>query len=186
LCCNKWLCWVLLIVAAIVLLVVFLVMLVIALVAVVICWVLCVFFFVFSLGGNRGRANLNCFAGASAPPPGPSPPPPPTVTITQPSDGASFPEGDTVPITFAATAVAADGSPLAAAAVRWEESILSIPPTSRAIGEGSQLAVVLPQRPVDVATNRPSEYFVRVIATAGNGSTAADSVNFTVGRVRID
>ena len=183
LCCNKWLCWIILIVVAIVLAVLWFVLFVVSLLLVPICWGTCLILVVLAAIGRLPVPN--CFAGAPAPVPGGPPPAPPTVSITQPAAQASLPDGDTVPITFTATALDPDGSALTGAAVRWEEDLVTVPATYQLLGIGTQIAVTLPHRPIDVSANLPSNYHIMVTATGTNGRTASDEVSITVGRVQI-
>jgi hypothetical protein len=182
LCCNIWLCWILVIIIAIVVAILWLIWTVITILTVPVCWGTCILIFVFTLGGNFGRWNLNCFA--SDPTPAPSGPTVPSVSIVEPQFRAVFPDGDTVPITFRADAYGPDGTALTGSAVRWEEYLVgTVPGQYRLIGEGADIAATLPRRPADVAANLPSDYTIRVTATATTGRTASDSVYFVVGPV---
>jgi hypothetical protein len=183
LCCNKWGCWIGLIIVGILVTIILVIFLILSIIFVLVCWAVCLIIVFLTAIGRLPVPN--CVAPNPAPGPAPPPQVPPTVTITQPASQASFPDGDTIPIVFTATAVDADGSPLSGAAVRWQEFLGTVPNTWRELGQGTQISVTLPHRPIDAAANRPSGYDITVRATGTNGLTASDSVSIMVGRVRI-
>jgi hypothetical protein len=185
LCCNKWICWILVIISAILAIVFIILYIVLSITVLTICESLCIL--LTFLQGPTDRPSPQCFAYGPAPGTGPDPSQsvPPTVSITQPTNQAGFPEGDTVPITFTATAFDPDGTALTGSAVRWYEDLITVPATFRLLGEGTQISLTLPHRPIDESKNQPSDYYIRVTATGTNGRTASASVNIRVGRVRL-
>src|SRR5687768_15982171 len=86
LCCNKWLCWIVLIVVAILLVLLWVVLFVVTLVLVTICSGTGILVFLFTLVGNVGKFKLHCFAADLVPGPSPPQPSPATGTIPKPPD----------------------------------------------------------------------------------------------------
>ncbi len=81
LCLNKLFCYILLIIVFILITIFLVVSVLVSLALVTICWETCILVFLFTLGGNMGKGNINCFAGD----PMPTPEPLPTVMITKPA-----------------------------------------------------------------------------------------------------
>ncbi|MBX6357507.1 MAG: hypothetical protein IRZ05_16850 [Micromonosporaceae bacterium] len=176
-----WLCWIATTVVAVFLYVLWLVLFLLSVALVAICWKTCILAFFL----NFGKATFNCIAGDPTPTPTPTPPPP-SVSIAAPTTGTYFPDGDTVAITFRATATEPDGTPLAGSALLWERYLGTFPPTYDRLGTGTEIAVTLPHLPVDVAAGQPSSHTVRVTATGRNGVKADTDVHVSVGHIQID
>jgi len=185
LCCNKWVCWLVTVLLAVLLAVLVVVYAVFSVIVATTCWGTCFLLFMIVLMTNRGDVSFSCLWAPAGPPADPTRDGPPTIKITEPADGATFPDGDKVAITFTATASDPDGTALTGSAVQWEEFLDTSPATYQQLGEGTQIAVTLPQRPVDVASNRLSAYAINANVTGTNGRTASDSVNISVGRIRL-
>jgi hypothetical protein len=179
LCCNVWLCWVLVIVVAVLFAVLLVIYTVVAVLLVPVCWAVCL---VFALLLALDRSPVpNCFA-SDAPAPTPPPAPTPTVTIDQPADGALIPDGNVVPIAFSATATGADGTPIVNADIRWE---IDFGPNSPSIplGNGASISATLPHRQADIDAGRTSRHRVRATLVVPGAAGASAAINVDVGAV---
>lgn len=182
LCCNKWLCWIALIICYVLVTIWLLVVVIIGVALVTTCWVTCSLLFLFSFGGNFGRSGWNCFAGDPAPP---DPVPVPTVRITEPGEG--IPARYYTPtelIRFTAVGEDGDGSALTGSSLQWTDSYPGTVDAS--LGEGEELSVYLPLRPEDESAGRVTEHLVSVVATGSDGRKsrpARASVNVLKARI---
>lgn len=136
------------------------------------CWATCIIAFFFSFGGNKGKANINCFAADPMPPPAA---PLPSVMITKPAAGT--PAGYYLPtevITFTAIGEDVDGSPLIGAALQWFDTFPGV--TDQPLGEGETISVMLVLRPEDAQAGRITEHLVSVVATGAGGQRSRPSL----------
>jgi len=183
LCCNRWLCWLVLIALA-VLVIALLVVTVVGLVLMLItCWAVCL---VFAVLNAIGRSPVpNCFAPNPPPPAGPPPGPAPVVVITQPADGSSFPDGDTVPIAFTATVTLPDGTPVPNPDLRWGAGVPDSPNAPEIpLPTGLSVSATLPRRSDDVRAGRLSAYTVTAFLPAAGAQPAASAmIQVSVGLV---
>jgi hypothetical protein len=172
LCCNRWLCWVGLIFAYVLTTILLILVVVIFSSLVMICWAVCIVLFIFTFGGNFGRANLNCFA---ADPILPEPKLLPTVIITKPAAGT--PAGFYTPnevITFAATGEDVDGSLLTGSALEWFDTYRGT--SNSPLGNGGSISVTLVLLPDDAGAGRVTEHLISAVATGFDGSKSRPSV----------
>jgi hypothetical protein len=172
LCCNKWLCFIALIITAVLITVLLVFVVLIGVAIVTACWGTCILVFIFTFGGNTGRWNLNCFA------PDPTPPPPaplPTVIITRPAAGTPagyYGPGDL--ITFEAVAEDVDGSRLTGTAVQWSDTYAGA--VDQPLGEGETISVALILRNEDLQAGLVTEHLVSVVATGSDGRMSRPSL----------
>jgi hypothetical protein len=171
LCCNKWLCWIALIISVILVTILLVVVVLIGVALVTACWLICIFLFIFSFGGNMGKASINCFAKDPVPPP---PPPLPTVIITEPPRGvpARYHPPDEQ-IALSAVAADVDGSPLTGPALEWFDSYPGV--VDQLLGQGESISVMLVLRPEDTQAGRATEHLVSVVATGTGGQKSLPS-----------
>jgi hypothetical protein len=176
LCCNVWLCCLLVITVTVIYFLLMVLMSVFAILLVPVCWGTCLLIAVLiAIGGGDVP---NCFNADPSPAPA-TPTPMPAITIDQPPDNSSFPAGDSVPIAFSATVIASDGSTPANPDVRWEIVFGQNSPTI-ALGAGLQFNATLPHLQADIDAGRPSHHVVQATVVEGNLSAFA-VVHVTVG-----
>jgi hypothetical protein len=178
LCCNIWLCWVLVFVVTVLFAVLVVIYSVVAVLLVPVCWLVCL---VFAVLMALDRSPIpNCFAADPPKPSPPAPAPTPTLTIDQPAENAQFPDGNVVPISFSATAAQADGTPIANPDIRWEIFFGTNSPAV-ALGNGAAISATLPHRQADADAGRPTRHVVRADLVVSGGPSPFATVNVEVG-----
>jgi hypothetical protein len=174
LCLNRFFCYVLLIIVFILVTVLLVFWVLVSVALVTTCWATCVIAFFFTFGGNKGKANINCFADDPMPST-PAPEPLPTVMITKPAAGT--PAGYYLPteaITFTAIGEDVDGSPLTGASLQWFDTFPGA--TDQPLGEGETISIMLVLRPEDAQAGRVTEHLVSVVATGAGGQRSRPSL----------
>lgn len=172
LCCEHWLCWIGLAIAAILTTILLIVEVLVSVAVITTCWGTCILIFIFTFGGNFGRASLNCFVADPTPP---APAPRPTVRVTVPDPHT--PERFFLPtdvVTFAAVAEDVDGTPLTGMALAWFDTFGGI--SDRPLGTGTPIDVTLELLADDAAAGRVTHHTVTVVATGADGTTSRPAV----------
>jgi hypothetical protein len=182
LCCNKWLCWLVVIALAIVYALILVLVSVIFVLIVPLCWIVCLILVVLLA---IGRSPIpNCFNDDVVPPP-PPPDPLPTITITQPPNNSTFADGAVTPITFSATVTNADGSTVPTPAVIWSERVntpVAVPGAPVIpLGNGATISHTLIQTQQDKTAGRTSRNDVTATFRLPDGRSVSSEVTVNVG-----
>jgi hypothetical protein len=96
----------------------------------------------------------------------------PSVAITAPPDGSDFPDGDTMPITFRASAFDAAGNPLSGGTIQWTDDL------DGSLGTGEQIAHTL-----TAGANTYRVHHVTATVTDSGGNTGSDTITVTSGTI---
>jgi hypothetical protein len=105
----------------------------------------------------------------------------PTISITDPPDNSIFPDGDTNPVTFKASASDPEDGPLAGASIKWYDSHGSV--LNQPIGTGTQISTTLSRDQADANHNQYTQHTITAIATDSGGQTAIATITVRVGIV---
>jgi hypothetical protein len=183
LCCNKWLCWLVVIALAIIYAALLVLASVIIVLVVPLCYFVCLILVILLAIGRSPTPN--CFMDDVAPPPPPPPDPLPTIAITAPPDNSTFTDGAVTPITFSATVTNADGSVVPTPAVAWWERVntpVAVPgaPTIP-LGNGATISHTLIQTQQDKTAGRTSRNDVTAGFFLPDGRSVTAEVTVQVG-----
>jgi hypothetical protein len=103
----------------------------------------------------------------------------PSITIDSPTDGHSYPSGDTVAIPFGAHGTDSTGAALPASAVRWSDSYTDVHGITQTVDLGTGLTL---NHTLYTSGLSPTTHTITVTATdPANHRTATDHVQISVG-----
>jgi hypothetical protein len=171
LCCNRWLCWIVLIPFAIFLVLFFIFIFISLVLMLITCSATCV---IFAILNALNRSPIpNCFGQGPVPEPT-APPPARSIIITVPQDGTRFENGDIKPITFTAVANEPDGTPVQNPDVRWAV-IFGANSPEIPLGNGLTISAVVPRDAADRNANRATSRTISALVTGAAGVSAAST-----------